>query len=117
MAEAVDKKEVEAILQRLQGSAARPTSEELFAPFTYLGTTFVSSRNEGSSTSARNAPHWYCSKCPESLHRETATFLIFLFAYAKSDNAQLWLRELEGVLQCEGCARGFGIAKRRFKRK
>jgi senataxin len=51
------------------------------------------------------------------LHREVATYLIFLFAYAKSENAQLWLTELEAVLECEGCARGFGVAKRRFRRK
>ena len=112
-----EKKEVEAVLQRRQGASARPSQEDLATPYEYLRSTFTSSRNEGSSTSATSAPHWFCSKCPESLHREAATYLVFLFAYAKSDTAQLWLTELEGVLSCEGCARGFGIAKKRFKRK
>jgi senataxin len=117
MASKLAGEEVEAVLRKRQGASSRPGQEDLLIPYEYIRGTFRSSRNEGSSASATASPHWYCSKCSESLHREVATYLIFLFAYAKSENAQLWLTELEAVLECEGCARGFGVAKRRFRRK
>lgn len=111
------KKEVEAVLLRRAGASSKPDPDDLRIPYEYIKSTFRGERNEGTSASASAAPHWYCSRCPVGLHREVATYLVFLFAFGKGESAQQWLAELESVLECESCARGFGTAKRRFKRK
>lgn len=110
--------EVEAVLAKRAAANTKPTDDDLRPVYYYLRSTFVSDRNEGSSTSASQSPHWYCSRTPERLHREAATYLIFLFAFNKVERARLWIQELEGVLRgCEKCSRCFASARRKFATK
>jgi senataxin len=52
------------------------------------------------------------------LHREAATFLIFLFAYRRNSASRYWVDSLETVVSgCNRCARGFGAARRELGRK
>lgn len=113
----VDRAQVEATLARRRGAHDKPSQEDLVVPFDYLRTTFVSTRNLGSSATAWAPPHWYCSKA-DKLERDVAVYLIFIFAFSKSgDNAVLWLQEVKGVLRCEACAKAFGGARREFRKK
>jgi senataxin len=110
--------EVEAVLERKAAARTKPTDDDLRPVYNYLRSTFVSERNESSSSSAAQPPHWYCSRTPERLHREAATYLIFLFAFNRVERAQLWIKELEGVLRsCDKCSRCFTPARKRFASK
>ena len=110
--------EVEAVLAKRAAAHTKPSDEDLRPVYNFLRSTFVGERNEGSSSSALEPPHWYCSKTSSRLHREAATYLIFLYAFNRVERAQRWIKELEGVLNgCEKCARGFAAARRRFAAK
>ncbi|ORY29551.1 SEN1 N terminal-domain-containing protein [Naematelia encephala] len=104
--------EVEAVLERRAASNQQPTDLDLFPVYNFL----LPSKPVATSFATTNGPlHWYCSQAPSELHREAATYLIFLFAFRREGTSKAWLEALERVvLCCNRCARGFGAARRKF---
>lgn len=119
--------QVEAVLKGARTKSA-PGDADLLPVYNYLFAPLLD-RHEGqgagsasasasASTSAlpsRQIEHFYCSKCPSDLHRDAATYLIFLFAFKRDGMPRRFLDALEEVLKgCTSCARVFGAARRRF---
>lgn len=110
---------VETILKGARTKTA-PEDGDLLPVYTFLfapgpansGADSIS----GASSSFTTVPsHFYCSKCPSDLHREAATYLIFLFAFTKKDRAERFIDALERVLKgCTSCAKSFGGVRRSF---
>lgn len=101
---------VEAVLDKASTGKERPTDADLGPCYSFL---IPSASSPSSSTST--VEHWYCEKARSELHRRAAGYLLFLFAFKRAGQSKEWVDRLEIVLRgCEGCARGFGIARRAF---
>jgi senataxin len=110
--------EVEAVLRDARtGKKQTPSDSDLFPVYNYVFPPKETSlTDEGSSsTSSSSLRHFYCSKCPNSLYREAATYLLFLFAFRRDGMPKRFLGELERTFDaCTGCSRAFGGIRRRF---
>ncbi|WWC59973.1 uncharacterized protein I303_102536 [Kwoniella dejecticola CBS 10117] len=109
-------KEVGAVLKSRASSQEKPSDSDLLPVYRYLVPSNANNASSSSSTSAeRKETHWYCIKAKSELHRESATYLIFLFAFQRQGTSKAWVDRLEEILLgCEGCARAFGGARRRL---
>ncbi|WVQ83579.1 hypothetical protein IAT38_005720 [Cryptococcus sp. DSM 104549] len=108
-------KEAEAVLKAVSISQNKPNDSVLFPLYRFL---IPQSGESSSSTAAAQEDHWYCSKAVSALHREAATYLIFLFAFNRTGTPQAWVEKVEEVVSgCEQCARGFASARRRLESK
>ncbi|KAK8861338.1 hypothetical protein IAR55_002157 [Kwoniella newhampshirensis] len=106
-------KEVEAVLKAKSTVQDRPTDNDLLPVYRYLVPQSEHSSSSSSSAVHQHETHWYCPKAVSSLHKEAATYLIFLFAFQRQGTSKAWVDRLEGVLlHCEDCARAFGAARR-----
>ena len=121
--------QVEAVLKGAQSKSA-PHDSDLLPVYKFVlpskpdQSISTSISSEASSSSHAQATktsgngrvnHFYCAKNPSELHREAATYLIFLFAFKRDGMPKRFLDELERVLQgCTSCARAFGGARRKF---
>ncbi|WVQ62978.1 uncharacterized protein L199_001127 [Kwoniella botswanensis] len=100
-------KEVGAVLKSRAASQEKPSDSDLLPVYRYLVPTSTSTSSEQKET------HWFCDKAKSALHRESATYLIFLFAFQRQGTSKAWVDRLEEILLgCEGCARAFGGARR-----
>ncbi|WRT65451.1 uncharacterized protein IL334_002394 [Kwoniella shivajii] len=109
-------KEVEAVLKSRAASQDKPSDSDLLPVYRYLVPSPSEPSTSSSSTAAvKQETHWYCEKANSDLHREAATYLIFLFAFQRQGTSKAWVDRLEEILlACEGCARGFGGARRKL---
>ncbi|ODO09298.1 hypothetical protein I350_02898 [Cryptococcus amylolentus CBS 6273] len=106
--------DVEAILKSKRELQEKPTNDVLQPVYRFL----VPQVDGGSTSTTTHEDHWYCSKAVSPLHREAATYLIFLFAFQRQGTSKLWVEKVEMILEsCEQCARGFGAARRRMESK
>ncbi|WVW79753.1 hypothetical protein I302_101723 [Kwoniella bestiolae CBS 10118] len=104
-------KEVGAVLKSRAASQEKPSDSDLLPVHKYLVPPSASTST--SSSSEQKEIHWYCDKAKSPLHRECATYLIFLFAFQRQGTSKAWVDRLEEILLgCEGCARAFGGARR-----
>lgn len=106
--------EVEAVLREARaGKKQTPSDSDLFPVYNHVFPAKEASLEGSSSSSTLN--HFYCPKCPSALHREAATFLLFLFAFKRDGMPKRFLGELERTFDaCTGCSRAFGGIRRRF---
>jgi len=111
--------QVEAILAGAPGK--HPSDGELLPVLNFLLPVVdvpLSTSASSSSSSNSKSTHFYCSKCPSPIHRESATYLLYLFAFQRGGTAGRYLHALEKALNgCVNCARAFGGVKRRFGSK
>ena len=111
--------QVEAILA---GAVAKhPTDGELLPVLNFLLPVVdvpLSTSVSSSSSNSKSTVHFYCSKCPSAIHREAATYLLYLFAFQRAGTASRFIQGLEKSLSgCVNCARSFGGIKGRFGSK
>ena len=115
--------EVKGILDKVAQEARAPSDGDLLPAFKYLMPAAAASLSDQSSSTPNFPPlasdtHWYCPKVESDLHKEVATFLIFLFAFQRHTASKYWIQSLEKVVTgCPRCARGFGAARRKLRRK
>ncbi|WWC87505.1 uncharacterized protein L201_002395 [Kwoniella dendrophila CBS 6074] len=106
-------KEVGAVLKSRANSQEKPSDSDLLPVYRYLVPSSTTSAS--SNASEKKDIHWYCEKAKSDLHREAATYLIFLFAFQRQGTSKAWVDRLEEILLgCEGCARSFGGARRKL---
>lgn len=114
------REEVEALLERRTQIQDPPKADELVPAYNFLIPTPHAGASSSTVLLSVPAEHWYCAKAPSELHRRAATYLIFLFAFKRSQDggtAKVWIETLELILRsCPACARGFGCARRLFGR-
>lgn len=94
-----------------------PSDENLGPVYRFFTSTTTADLPNGASSSdpVIVEEHWFCPKAKSEVHREAATFLIFLLAFQGSASGKAWVQRLEHVLSgCSNCARGFGAARRRL---
>lgn len=108
--------EVEAVLRDARtGKKQTPSDGDLFPVYNYVFPAKDESIEDEASASSSSLKHFYCSKCPSTLHREAATYLLFLFAFRRDGMPKRFLGELERTFDaCTGCSRAFGGIRRRF---
>nr|XP_019012419.1 senataxin [Kwoniella pini CBS 10737]OCF51200.1 senataxin [Kwoniella pini CBS 10737] len=110
-------KEVGAVLKSRASSQEKPSDSDLLPVYRYLVPSSTAS-SSSSTSKVDKETHWYCKKAKSALHKESATYLIFLFAFQRQGTSKAWVDRLEEVLlSCEGCARAFGGARRKLGSK
>lgn len=96
-------------LETRKADQGSPPTEPLTAVHRYL---------QGSPVKHDGTVHWYCAHTPSAVHKEVAIYLIYFFAFNRTNIAGEWMDQLEKlVAQCEGCARGFCRARSVFTGK
>ncbi|ORX36373.1 SEN1 N terminal-domain-containing protein [Kockovaella imperatae] len=100
---------IQAILDEVISVSSGFPTDEISSVYKFLMSS------SGGSASGR---HWYCDRVKTELHREAATFLLYIIANKRKDEAAVFMDALEEILRsCEACSRRFSGVRRRFQQR
>lgn len=111
--------QVLAFLLSREKDQGTPPTEPLTLVYTRLKeTTWSTPDDPTNSTPKAAAAHWYCPQAPDEIVLKIATYLIYFFAFNRTNIAAEWMDGLEAVTTgCAKCARGFCRARTNFTKK